>query len=326
MKATGGFIYGIVFFLGLSCNEDKATHAHHKTVNDYFNRSISIPNKVERVITLYYVQAEIVCAIGAKSKIVGIGKINATSSSFLKAYFSEILNLPQVGNQTNVSYEKIISLKPDIVFIGTEKPTFDRLRKLGYTAVATYPKTFNEICEEISLYGNVLGKEQQAQNLSSYFTNVIEKIKKRSYGLSQKAKPKVYYIRTDALTTLGGNILGEIIDLAGGHLVTNGIGNNETSLQLSLEDIYKYNPDVIIIRDRASVNPEDIYKDDKWRGIAAVRNRKIYKEHSGWTEFRLETIFGIIEKAKWLQPNLFKDFDADSAYLNFVDIVNRNSR
>lgn len=317
--------WGFLFLLVIGCNQNRSNKNGVRSVKDYFNRTINVVQNVQRVIPIYYVQAEILCAIGAREKIVGIGKISANSSGFLKTYFPEIFELPQVG-QSSIDYEKIISLAPDIVFTGTEKPIVERLEQLGYSAIATYPNNLNDIMDEIVFYGNVMGNEKQALRIHDLFQGLVERIKEISKNIPQKKKAKVYYIRTDALTTLGGNVQGEIIDLAGGKLVTDGIGDNATSLQMSFEDIHKYNPEVIIIRDRAFVKPEDIYNDERWKDIDAVKNKKIFQEHSGWTEFRLETIFGVIEKAKWLHPELFKDLDFEIEYKKFIEIVNGNNK
>lgn len=325
MKFNTFNIFGIFLFTIFSCNQNAGTSRTGKLVKDYFNRSINIPQNIERIIPLYYVQAEIICAIGAKDKIVGIGKINERSSLFLNIHFPEMMKMPQVG-QGNINYEKIISLKPDIVFTGTEKPVIEQLEQLGYVAIATYPKSLKDIIDETVFYGDILGKRQESLEIYELFKNIEDKVFKISKNIPPNKRPKVYYVRTDALTTLGGNVQGEIIDLAGGQLVTNGLGDNATSLQMSFEDIYKYNPDVIIIRDRASIKSEDIFNDDRWKNINAVKNKKVFQEHSGWTEYRLETIFGIIEKAKWLQPELFREFNPETDYNKFIEIVRQNNQ
>ena len=325
MKLFNTTLLGFLVLLCLACNDTTSNKRETRQVQDYFDRTVNLVQNVQRTIPIYYVQAEIICAIGGKNKIVGIGKINENSSIFLKTYFPGMLDLPQVG-QSNISYEKIISLKPDVVFTGTERPVVERLEQLGYATIATYPNTLNEISDEIVLYGNVLGKEKEASAIYNFFQDISKRLSEISKSIPQTEKPTVYYIRTDPLITLGGNVLGEIIELSGGKLVTSGIGDNATSLQMSFEDIYKYNPEVIIIRDRASVKPEDIYKDVRWKTINAVKNKRIFQERSGWTEFRLETIFGVIEKAKWLHPELFKDFDAVLEYKRFIEIVKANGQ
>jgi len=325
MKFVLLFVLGLILIFVLACHQNKSEHKDTKIVKDYFDRTIKIPQKIQRIIPIYYVQAEIICAIGAKDKIVGIGKIDKRSSAFIRDYFPELMNLPQIG-QNSINYEKIISLKPDIIFTGTEKSTNERFEQLGYIAIATYPKNLKDVTDEIVLYGSILDKVEEAQKISILFNSITVKIKEVTKNIPLNKIPRVYYMRSDALTSLGGKMQGEVISLAGGNLVTNGIGDNSTSLQISFEDIYKYNPDVIILRDRASLKPKDIYEDERWKDINAVKNKKVFQETYGWTEFRLETIFGIVEKAKWFHPELFKDFNAETEYKKFIEIVNQNNK
>jgi iron complex transport system substrate-binding protein len=90
---------------------------------------------------------------------------------------------------------------------------------------------------------------------------------------------------------------------------------------VSLENVYSWNPDVIIIRDAAPLSPNDFYNDPKWRGINAVIDKRIYKEHANWSGYRIETFFGLMEKAKWLNPNLFDTLDPEQEYEHFFALV-----
>lgn len=321
-------LIAILLLVLSSCNNEspkKCKRSKKITIRDNVRGAIDLPSNINRVIPLYYVQAEIICAIGGEGKIVGIGKIDKKSSSLITALYSDILKLPQVGNQNNISFEKIISLAPDLIFTDTDEATLERFSTLHIPTIATYPNSLVEISQEIDFYGNILGKSKQAERLSTLFNDIIEKIKICSKQIPKKDILKVYYIRTDALTTLGGNTLPEIMGLAGGRLVTSGISNNSKSLQVSMEDVCLYNPDVIIIRDRASITPTDLYSDKRWKNIAAIQKHRVYQEHYGWTEFRLETVFGLIEKAKWLHPTVFKNINAEDEYHKFTTILKQNN-
>ena len=135
------FIYStcLLFFL-LSCynSTNKTNNENTITIKDYFDREIQIPIKVNRVLPLFYVQAEMICVLGASNKIVGIGKLFAIQSTIIHEHFSQLYKLPQVGNQSNVNFEKVIALKPDIVFSGLEKDVSDRLEQLKIKNLSTF--------------------------------------------------------------------------------------------------------------------------------------------------------------------------------------------
>lgn len=317
--------YFVIFLLIISCNQNNLSNTGSQKVTDYFGRIKFISNTIQNTIPLFYVQAEIICAIGAKDKIIAIGKIDKNSSQFINNYFPDILKLPQVGN-SNLNYEEILSFKPDIVFTGTDRSTTDRLEELGIVAISTYPKSLRNLLDEVSLFGDILEKSIEADRINLFITSIFNTVDSLSIFIKEESRPKVYYIRTDALTTLGGNVLGEIINMSGGKLVTEHIGDNANSIQVSFEDIYKFNPDVIIIRDRSQVNPDDLFNDSRWTNVKAIQTRRVYKEHFGWTEFRLETVFGIMEKAKWLQPDIFNNLNPESKYEKFIELILKSNQ
>ena len=49
-------------------------------------------------------------------------------------------------------------------------------------------------------------------------------------------------------------------------------------------------------------------------------NRKVYQETFSWTEFRIGMFFGMIEKAKWLHPELFHDINPQREYEQFENL------
>lgn len=307
------------------CQQPQNAKKHQMIIKDYFSREVEVPKNAERILPIYYVQAEFLCAVGAASKIVGIGKIGKNSSEILNTAFPKVHDLPMVGIQNNVNIEMVIELKPDFIFCGTEKETVEKFEKLGYNIAAIYPNNVEQILNELLLYGKIVNREKEAKIIFDYLKSNLDSIVQITKTIEKSNFPKVYYIRTDALTTLGGELQGGIFNLAGSELVTHEIGNNSNSLQMSIEDIYNYNPDIIVIRDRASISPVDIYNDMKWQNINAVKNKKIFQETYGWTEFRLGTFFGLIEKAKWFHPEEFKDFDPNRAYNSFLQIVEKNN-
>jgi iron complex transport system substrate-binding protein len=316
-------IFGFcLLFLLFSCTDSSIKKSKKNTIatKDYFERDFEMPIKVNRVIPLFYVQAEMICVIGASSKIVGIGKLFAIQSTIIHEYFPQLYKLPQVGIKSNVNYEMILALKPDIVFCGTERDVVDRLEQLKVNNLPTFPKNTLQVSKQILLYGKIFNKSDNALKIVNFLNKEYKLVVNRTKNLDSKKRPKIYYARTDLFTTLGSGINSEIINLIGGISVTKDLPNDMNGVKVSLENLYAWNPDIIIIRDRASITPDDIYKDERLKGINAVKNKKVFQETFSWTEFRIGMYFGIIEKAKWLHPELFQDVKPQSEYEQFVTL------
>lgn len=315
--------FNLLLFSFISCNEFKKINEDNKQIvlKDYFDRQIEIKRDINRVIPLYYVQAEVICALGASNKIVGIGRLMKTQSIIIDNYFPRLYEIPQVGNQNNFDLEKIISLNPDLIFCGTEKESVSRLEQLHLSTFSTYPKYPADILEQIRMYGMILNKENNSKVISTFLDSLYNLVKSKTLKINKSNYPSVYYARTDKFTTLGKGVNDEIIKTIGGRSVTENLPEDINGLKVTLEDIYKWNPDIIIIRDRASFTPEDLYNDSDWSMLKAIKNKKVFKETYGWTEFRFGTFFGIQEKAKWLHPDDFRDLDPEINYKRFIDLI-----
>ncbi len=317
----------LVLTIGNGCNVYKRKESlnNQNSLRDYFGRNIVFPDSVRRVLPLYYVPAEIVYALGAKNTMVGIGRIKVTNSYLLDTYFHEVHMLPKTGTSTqDMNYELILSLKPDLVFVGTDIRVNNKLNELNLVTYSNYPKTARDILTQVDEYGYILDRESEAMRITAFLENILYLVTSKSSIIDDHKRPKVYYARTDPLTTVGGT-QNDIIYISGGISVSQHLNDKfDSSISVSLEDIYSWNPDIIIVRDRASFKPEDLYNDPLWKDVKAVKENNVFQERQGWTEFRLETFFGIMEKAIWFQPELFSDLKPEKEYMKFIDIIVSN--
>jgi iron complex transport system substrate-binding protein len=128
-------------------------------ITDDFGRNITIKGVPERIISLSPANTEILFAIGAGDRVVGV---------------TEYCNHPEeakerkkIGGITTVSIEKVVALEPDLV-LGDRlngKELFERLEQLNFTVVGTNPENISGILDDILLVGSVTGEEQNASLL-----------------------------------------------------------------------------------------------------------------------------------------------------------------
>jgi ABC-type Fe3+-hydroxamate transport system substrate-binding protein len=90
-----------------ACNEQRAP----ATTSDDLNRPVALPREIRRVVTLAPNLTEMIFALGAGDRIVGADDYSN--------FPARAKALPKVGGmQPNI--EKIVTLKPDVVFASTE--------------------------------------------------------------------------------------------------------------------------------------------------------------------------------------------------------------
>ncbi len=88
------------------------------------------------------------------------------------------------------------------------------------------------------------------------------------------------------------------------------------SAGINMEQVYEWNPDVILITNFTSAQPEDLYQNaigsDDWSTVAAVKNKQVYKMPLGWYRSYTPGVdVGVTLQwmAKTVYPELFEDMD-----------------
>ena len=181
------------------------------------------------------------------------------------------------GRQANI--EKIISLRPDVVFvwnISDANNFIATLKKFGIPSVQVSQFSLGESIEAIELVGKVIGKEERANTLAKYAKEQMAAVNQSVRALKGEKK-RVYFAQgQDGLTTeCEGDMQSEIISLAGGvnvHSCSRKISTKRE--KITMEKLYTYNPDIIFVREKNvfySINDKSL-----WRNLKAYKEGQIY--------------------------------------------------
>jgi iron complex transport system substrate-binding protein len=312
-------IFMLTIFSASAFGQSAAKEGTPKTIVDCFGRNITVGKPAERVIPIFYVMAEYLCVIGAREKIVGIGSVYA-KNTLLDQLYPAVYNLPIVA-KGSLNIEKLVELKPDLVLCSNSTKMVESIEQLGIVAFASMPRMYDDIFKQICDVGTLVGKESEAGEVVGYLKECIDKVAGKLISLPINERPSVYYLRDEPLQTMGKGVISDIIWMAGGKNVAEDIGESGNPAMVSMENIISWNPKVIVLRDRSAVSPEQLYGNPLWADIDAIKNRRIYRESYGWTEFRTETAFGIMEKARWFQPLRCGELDPAKAYKGFLELT-----
>ncbi|MCL5408994.1 MAG: ABC transporter substrate-binding protein [Candidatus Omnitrophica bacterium] len=236
----------------------------HKEKNKFLFQS---PGKYpQRIISLGPTITQDLFLLGVGNKIVGdtIYDVKPPQAKFIK----------KVGSVVEINVEKIVSLKPDIVFATslTSPNQKEELKNLGIRVVTfSEPKNFNGICRQFLEIGKIVGEENKAENIIEKSRKEVSEIKEKIKHLPKK---KVFIELGDnpLFTASGNTFINDFIKFAGGI----NIAQNAGSGIYSREEVIKQNPDVIIID-----NMEIFFKNEKkiwekYKTINAVKNNKIF--------------------------------------------------
>jgi len=240
------------------------------TITDDFGRDVTIEDVPARIISLSPTNTEILFAIGAGDRVVGVTEYCN--------YPEEAKERPVIGGVSTVSVEKVVALEPDLV-LGDElngKETFGRLEELNITAVGTNPVNISEILDDIMLVGRITGEETNATALVATMTQRIEEIKNKTQTV--KGPTVAHVTWHDPIWVAGsGTVQNELIEIAGGENAFPDIKDWGT---VSLEKFIDRNPDVIIVsvgHGVAGTGPyEYIISEERLKVVDAVKNDMVY--------------------------------------------------
>ncbi|MEG1478360.1 MAG: ABC transporter substrate-binding protein, partial [Clostridiales bacterium] len=186
-----------------------------------------------------------------------------------------------------------------------------QLTKLGITPIMIKNGTVKELQASFKAIGELLGKEKRAQQFINSYSETYKELQSFSDKIDKAAKPKVLYLRNPKLELQGNdNFIKEAMNLAGANNTTANLSN------ITMEEIFKINPDIILLSNFDAFIPEDLYENridgQDWSNVAAVKNHRVYKTPIGiyrWDAPGVETPLMMKWMAQLFQPEIFSNID-----------------
>lgn len=254
------FLISILFW---GCNE-KNNSAQSKIFKDEIGNEIQLKLKPKRVISAAPNITEIIYAIDAQNLLVGRTKYCN--------YPEDAKNIPIVGDMINLNFEKVVELKPDIIFMtieGNTKETFDKLKSLGVQVYVTNPRNINGIFQSIKNIASVLERKDTAEALINYIKQRLKKINELDF----KIESAMFVISLAPLMIAGQNTF--IDDLLKQINLKNIAPSSVSSYPIiSREEVIKKNPDWIILPEGYSMK-EVLEYYPEWKNLKSIQKEKI---------------------------------------------------
>ena len=268
---------------------------------DEVGREVFVPFPPKRIISLAPNITEILFDLGLDEEIVGVS---------IHCNFPEKAKTrPRVGSYISLDYEKIISLKPDLVIatgVGNTREMVERLQRWGFPTYVIFPKNLEGILLSINHIGQIVDRREEALKIIQDMKRRRERIAKLTQG---SPRPRVFLqIGETPIVTVGkGSFADDLIRLAGGE----NVAGDEKKMypRFGMEEILKRAPEVIII---SSMNPSADYGKilqdwSRWKTIPAVKNGRIHLIDSDLIDRPSPRIIdGLEEMARFFHPERFK--------------------
>lgn len=302
-------------------------------VKDMVGRQVQVPKKVQKVFSASPPMTILLYALAPETMIgVNYRFLDIEKQFMLKriALLPVLGSFFSSGNQANL--EKVLALSPDIVFmwdiVRKNGQYFEKtLEKFNIPVVYIAQNSIPQMLDALRVMGVFLHKEKRAQKLITHAKHNLELVKKSVESLKDTPKKRVYLAQgKDGLTTeCSGNLQSQIIPLAGGINVHTCEGLQKGSSRkskITLETLYRYDPDVIIVWDKSFF--ESLKTLSTWRNLKAYKNHQIYFSPISpfnWSSRppSIMRFLGVVWMHKTLYPKHFK-IDMNKEIKNFYKL------
>ncbi len=252
-----------------------------KPTQDRAGNAITVPDNVEKIVSMAPSTTQVLIEFGLGDKIVGIDTNSASYADKLPAGVAQF-------DMMAPDNEAIAALSPDLVFtsgmssVGGTSP-FQSLIDSGVcVADIPSPSSIEGICDDIKFIGTCVGKGAEglayAKGLQVFMEGIEEYSKtipegERKTVLVMMGVPSAEY---PTIYTFGkGTYMNEMIEAVG---AKNVFGDQEGWLAVSVEEAIAANPDVILMDCNWMPDAAAQVKAlEGWENVSAIKNGAVYQ-------------------------------------------------
>ena len=332
---TGCLLLTLLAGCGTKGEAGQTTAATTRVITDQAGNQVTIPTEINRVVitSVTPLPALFCLFMGSADKLVGMYPASKRTAqySIVSQLVPGIMDVDTgFYDGTAINVEELIKLKPDVVFYFAGKDDEKKaIESAGLPAVAFDPfydgnngGDGNNIVEVAHQWINFLGEIFQMPDKADKFHAQQQKIEQlvagRLSGITDDKRPNTLIVSNynDSALMVGGTQTADYwIRYAGG---TNAaIETGKPMAKVNMEQIYQWNPDVIILNSFSAYTADDIINStaaqgQDWSGLQAVKDRRVYKMPLGtyyWYATCYEGPLMLLWMATKLQPAAFADID-----------------
>jgi len=288
-----------------------------RKVVDQMGKEVTINAEINRVVTSYPIATNIIYTLGGQSKLVGIDD-NSYQDQWFQKIDPGVTKIATVGMPFSENIETILSLDPDLVIVKSGEEIRDKLEEVNIPVIELNLGSGADLESAVILIGSCLGLDKTAQELVNFYKERMDLVSERVKKVSLEKRERVLFIGVNDIYTaaIGGCYQDRMINSAGGINVAQNLIGNGWFTQVSIEQILKWNPEVILVPPyirKGSV--QEILNNPKWQNIKAVKDGKVYYIPTGvatWDCPEPESFLAPIWIAKLLYPEEFENINIES--------------
>jgi iron complex transport system substrate-binding protein len=283
--------------------------AYPVTLIDDAGRELLVAAEPQRIVSLAPSNTEIVCALDACDRLVGVTDFDD--------YPASVSDVEKVVIGASVDVERVVAAEPDLVLAAGNELTptaiIEQLTDLGLPVLVLYPESMDGVYADIRLVAEALDASTDADALIAGMEDRVAQVVRAVEGADRPLTLyEVFHSEGTTYTAGEGSFLASLIDLAGGEPLT---GDAQGSI--GNEELVAADPELILLG-AASYDPslgdaetalETVAARPGWGDLRAVRNGAVipYLDDIVTTRPGPRIVDGVEALARAIHPDLFAD-------------------
>jgi len=257
------------------------------SITDQRGKTVTFAKPVTRVVTIPMPAASLLVAVDRSADHLSAmhnASWVAMRDGIMGTMFPSALKLPHeiAAQDFTPNVESVRALNPDVVIQWSDSQLVEPLENAGLTVIGLKNTGKQEDVDAwITLFAAMLGKPERAPEIKEHSDKELAEIKSVAAGRGSSGPSILYFNRfTGGLKAAAANTYNDFyIKLVGG---TNPATGKDPlpgagMVGLDVEQVLRWDPEVILLGNFDAAMPKDIYSDPVWQNVAAVRSRRVYK-------------------------------------------------
>lgn len=281
----------LLLIVATACQEREANQEPEtdtRRITDMAGREVEIPANIEKVYSTSAIGSVLIYTLEPDKLAGWTSELRGSEKIIIATEYHKLPDLGRwKGSSPTGSIEELLKAGPDIIIsVGDVSPEYagdaDEIQKQTSIPVIMIDGSLQKTAEAYRFLGDLIGESERAEELATYCDKTLEDITANLDSIEEEKRVRVYYAEgMEGLETeISGTVNSEAFDLAGAKNVAVPATPDVRRMQVSIEQILTWDPEVIIIStdgDTTRSVYNKIKSDRTWASITAVKNNEVYE-------------------------------------------------
>jgi iron complex transport system substrate-binding protein len=262
----GAFFVRSILVLVIACLGacSRAADVAPAVAVDDFGDTVRVGVAAQRIVSLNPVTTELLLAMGARDRLVG--------RTHWDTFSEEAVSITDVGNGMGPNVEAVLGQRPDLVVLYATEANRGAIQQLRRAGVATLTYRTDHVADLPRIEAVLTRALGRTGEDASVTDSVIARLDSLRRLPAPATRVRAFWHAWDSpILTIGkGSFLSELLEIAGGENVFADLP--QPSAQVSLEEIAKRDPDVILA---GPTTAQQLRAHQGWQAVRAVREGRI---------------------------------------------------